>query len=72
MGYRHHLYAVPKKQIAEIQACKTNQVRIVNMLNFTLVKNDYIGRYIICEYDVPTADENFYCAYAERRETAEA
>lgn len=25
MGYRHHLYAVPKKQIAEIQACKTNQ-----------------------------------------------
>ena len=25
MGYRHYLYAVPKKQIAEIQACKTNQ-----------------------------------------------
>ena len=25
MGYRHHLYAVPKKQIAEIQVCKTNQ-----------------------------------------------
>ena len=25
MGYRHYLYAVPKKQVAEIQACKTNQ-----------------------------------------------
>ena len=25
MGYRHYLYAVPKKQIAEIQVCKTNQ-----------------------------------------------
>lgn len=25
MGYRHYLYAVPKKQIAEIQACKTNE-----------------------------------------------
>ena len=24
MGYRHYLYAIPKKQIAEIQACKTN------------------------------------------------
>lgn len=24
MGYRHYLYAVPKKQVAEIQACKTN------------------------------------------------
>lgn len=25
MGYRHYLYAVPKKQVAEIQACKTNE-----------------------------------------------
>lgn len=24
MGYRHYLYAIPKKQITEIQACKTN------------------------------------------------
>lgn len=24
MGYRHYLYAIPKKQVAEIQACKTN------------------------------------------------
>ena len=24
MGYRHYLYAVPKKQVTEIQACKTN------------------------------------------------
>lgn len=24
MGYRHYLYAVPKKQVIEIQACKTN------------------------------------------------
>ena len=24
MGYRHYLYAVPKKQVAEIQSCKTN------------------------------------------------
>ena len=24
MGYRHYLYAVPKKQVKEIQACKTN------------------------------------------------
>ena len=24
MGYRHYLYAVPKNQVAEIQACKTN------------------------------------------------
>ena len=24
MGYRHYLYAVPKKQVVEIQACKTN------------------------------------------------
>lgn len=24
MGYRHYLYAVPKKQVAEIQACQTN------------------------------------------------
>lgn len=23
MGYRHYLYAIPKKQVAEIQACKT-------------------------------------------------
>ena len=23
MGYRHYLYAVPKKQVEEIQACKT-------------------------------------------------
>ena len=25
MGYRHYLYAVPKKQVEEIQACKTNE-----------------------------------------------
>lgn len=25
MGYRHYLYAVPKKQVAEIQECKTNE-----------------------------------------------
>ena len=25
MGYRHYLYALPKKQVAEIQACKTNE-----------------------------------------------
>ncbi len=25
MGYRHYLYAIPKKQVAEIQACKTNE-----------------------------------------------
>lgn len=25
MGYRHYLYSVPKKQVAEIQACKTNE-----------------------------------------------
>lgn len=25
MGYRHYLYAVPKKQVAEIQACQTNE-----------------------------------------------
>lgn len=25
MGYRHYLYAVPKRQVAEIQACKTNE-----------------------------------------------
>lgn len=25
MGYRHYLYAVPKKQVAEIHACKTNE-----------------------------------------------
>ena len=24
MGYRHYLYAITKKQVAEIQACKTN------------------------------------------------
>lgn len=24
MGYRHYLYAVPKKQVEEIRACKTN------------------------------------------------
>lgn len=25
MGYRHYLYAIPKSQVAEIQACKTNE-----------------------------------------------
>lgn len=25
MGYRHYLYAIPKKQVAEIQSCKTNE-----------------------------------------------
>lgn len=25
MGYRHYLYAVPKKQVSEIQGCKTNE-----------------------------------------------
>lgn len=25
MGYSHYLYAIPKKQIAEIQGCKTNK-----------------------------------------------
>lgn len=25
MGYRHYLYAIPKKQVEEIQACKTNE-----------------------------------------------
>lgn len=25
MGYRHYLYAVPKKQVEEIQSCKTNE-----------------------------------------------
>lgn len=25
MGYRHYLYAVPKKQVTGIQACKTNE-----------------------------------------------
>lgn len=31
MGYRHYLYAIPKKQVAEIQACKTNE----DWCNFT-------------------------------------
>lgn len=25
MGYRHYLYAIPKKQVVEIQSCKTNE-----------------------------------------------
>lgn len=25
MGYRHYLYAIPKKQVSEIQACKTEK-----------------------------------------------
>ncbi len=25
MGYRHYLYAIPKKQVKEIQACKTSE-----------------------------------------------
>lgn len=25
MGYRHYLYAIPKKQVEEIQACRTNK-----------------------------------------------
>lgn len=25
MGYRHYLYAIPKKQVTEIQSCKTNE-----------------------------------------------
>lgn len=25
MGYRHYLYAIPKEQVVEIQACKTNE-----------------------------------------------
>ncbi len=25
MGYRHYLYAIPKEQVAEIQACQTNK-----------------------------------------------
>lgn len=36
MGYRHYLYAVPKKQVAEIQACKTND----DLCNFA-EKNGY-------------------------------
>lgn len=44
MGYRHYLYAVPKKQVAEIQACKTNE----DWCNFAenygyKVNRDYCG-----------------------------
>ena len=39
--------------------------------NFYACKNDYVGTYINCDYGIPTSGEDFYCAYAERRETAQ-
>lgn len=44
MGYRHYLYAIPKKQVAEIQLCKTND----DWCNFAenygyKVNRDYCG-----------------------------
>ena len=44
MGYRHYLYAVPKKQVAEIQACKTNDDLCKFAENYGYeVNRDYCG-----------------------------
>lgn len=41
MGYRHYLYAIHKKQVAEIQACKTNDdlVKVAERYCYEIDKN---------------------------------
>lgn len=44
MGYRHYLYAIPKKQVEEIQACKTNE----DLCNFA-EHYGYKVNYSVCD-----------------------
>lgn len=39
MGYRHYLYSVPKKQVAEIQECKTHKDWIATDVTITSSDN---------------------------------
>ena len=51
-----------EKGNAEIVRCKD-----CKHATFYNCKNDACYRRIICEYEIGTDDENFYCAYGEAR-----
>ena len=52
----------PQKDNAEIVRCKD-----CKHATFYNCKNDACYKRIICEYEIGTDDENFYCAYGEAR-----
>ena len=41
MGYRHYLYAIPKKQVEAIQSCKTNEdlVKVAELYGYKIDKD---------------------------------
>jgi hypothetical protein len=48
--------------VVEVVRCKD-----CKHATFYSCKNDKCYKAILCDYDVATVDENFYCAYGERR-----
>ena len=55
-------FEIFKDNYAEIVRCKD-----CKHATFYNCKNDACYKGIICEYEIGTDDENFYCAYGEAR-----
>lgn len=66
------LKAKIRRQAAEITRLQKGNAEIVRCKDckhatFYNCKNDACYKRIICEYEIGTDDENFYCAYGEAR-----
>lgn len=53
---------MPTADVVEVVRCKD-----CKHATFYACKNDACYRGIICEYQIGTDDENFFCSYGERR-----
>lgn len=56
------LEEIPTADVQEIVRCKD-----CKHATFYSCKNDACYKSILCDYEIQTDDENFYCAYGERR-----
>lgn len=54
--------AVPTSNVAQVVRCKD-----CKHATFYSCKNDSCYKRILCDYEIATGDENFYCAYGERK-----
>lgn len=60
---KRKVHQIPAADVAPVVQCKD-----CKHATFYSCKNDKCYRAILCEYQIGTDDENFFCAYGERKE----
>lgn len=60
--YYRDVKEIPAADVVEVVRCKD-----CKHATFYSCRNDACYRAIICEYEINTDDENFFCSYGERK-----